>query len=295
VIRTLALSGAAGLVALLLMAPDGSPPTTEPASQTTGEPADEAPAPGAAEQVELENSPEFERELAELAFALYLGNELDVDSGTYSCTEPPSLSVGESITCFTLVGNERVLVAVTELTDTSGVYEFELISDHQVGAVAPTTPTSSTVSSASTTTLPVPVIITTAAPLTAADTDLLAYGEQINAGSAAFVDNLIGGGEGVVEAADYGWNGATATVTFTATLSPSSNDSPDVAAWIIARDRALDLWDRASPFRAEGTTLRPSLEITVDGMTYQSDFELCVRVADQTIAMTDWLAESRVS
>ena len=34
--------------------------------------------------------------------------------------------------CFTLVGTDRVVVARTELTDMSGVYEFELVSDQLI-------------------------------------------------------------------------------------------------------------------------------------------------------------------
>ena len=76
-------------------------------------------------------------------------------------------------------------------------------------------------------------------------------------------------------------------------MSPTYTNSLDTAAWIIARDRALDLWSRESPFRAEGISIRPSLEVTVDDVLFVSDYELCVQVADQTIAMTDWIAQSR--
>ena len=78
-----------------------------------------------------------------------------------------------------------------------------------------------------------------------------------------------------------------------ATLSPTYNAGVDTAAWIIARDRATDLWDRRSPFRAEGATIRPGLEVTIDDARFVSNFDLAVRLADQTIAMTDWLTESR--
>jgi hypothetical protein len=293
VIRALALSAAAGLAALTPVAVNGSPPTTDPGSATTVEaPGDAAaPDPGIGEQVELEGTPEFERKLAELAFALYLGNELDVDAGTYSCTEPLSLVVGETITCFTLIGSERVVVAVTELTGTSGAYEFEIVSDHQVGSTGAATTTSAVRSS--TTTLPTPILVTTSAPLSPADAGLLSFGAQINANSADLVDNLISGGDGIVESAEYSWDGQSATVVLEATLSPTYTNGLDTAAWIIARDRAMDLWDRDSPFRVSGATIRPSLEITVDDVRYVSDFDLCVQVADQTIAMADWLTESR--
>ena len=272
---TLALSSAAGLVGLLPTALDSSPPSTDPASETTDG------------QAVLDSSLEFERKLAELAFALYLGEELAVDAGTYACTEPSSLTVGEPITCFTLIGSERVVVAETLLTGTSGVYEFEIISDHQIGSDE-TTPTDP---GPSTTALPTPVLITTA-PLSQADADLLAYGAQIDEDAVELIGNLISD-DGIVASADYSWDRQTATVRVTTTLAPTYVDGLDAAAWVIARDRVIDLWSRDSPFRAAGSSIRPGLEVTVDGVRFVSNFDLCVQVADQTITMTDWLAKSR--
>jgi hypothetical protein len=280
VIGSLALSGAAGLAGVLpSVALDSSPPTTDPATETTSE----APA----------GNPEFERNLAELAFALFLGSELDVNAGAYSCTEPASAAVGETITCFTLIGSERVVVAVTELTGISGIYEFVVISDHHIDpvdpAVASTDPQPSTVA----TTLPVPILVTTTEPLSLADAAILALGEQINEDSDDLVQTLMADDDGFIEQAGYSWDPQSATVTVSATLSPTYTDGVDTAAWIIARDRAMDLWDRQSPFRAEGATIKPGLEIAIDDSRFVSDFDLAVRLADQTIAMTDWLAESR--
>jgi hypothetical protein len=280
VIGSLALwSGAAGLAAVLPTAAlDSSPPSTDPATETTAD----APA----------GNPEFERNLAELAFALFLGSELDVNAGTYSCTEPTSASVGETITCFTLIGSERVVVAVTELTGISGIYEFVVISDHHIDPVDSAAP-STDPPHANVTTLPVPVLVTTTAPLSLADAAILALGEQINENQDDLVQTLMATEDGVVQEAAYSWDPESATVSVSATLSPTYNAGIDTAAWIIARDRAMDLWDRQSPFRAEGATIRPELEITIDDAHFVSDFDLAVRLADQTIAMTDWLAESR--
>ena len=197
------------LASLLLAAPGGSPPGTETISGTTEPAPGETTEPGIDERVEQAGNPEFERKLAELAFALFLGNELDVDAGTYSCSEPSSLAVGETITCFTLIGSDRVVVAVTELTGTSGVYEFELVSDHQIDTTEVTTttvPPTSAVSRATTTILPTPIIVTTVAQLSQADRDLLAYGDLINQDSQELVTNLISGDDGVVERAEYSWD-----------------------------------------------------------------------------------------
>jgi hypothetical protein len=298
VVRGLALSSAATVVGLALSLSPAAPPSTEPPAGTSEEtPVDPAPPADAAAQPQLEGTPDFERKLAELAFALFLGTELDIESGRYSCTEPSSLEVGETIVCFTLVGSDRVVVARTELTDMPGVYEFELVSDQLIlpgeeTTTSSTTTTTPPTSPPSTTSLPPVFIVTTTAAPTPADTELLAFGDSINADAQDFVDNLTAGDEDLIESASYSWDPATATVRLAVTFAPSYSYPIDTAAWIFARDRAMDLWNRDSPFRAEGATIRPSLEIVVNDARYVSDFNLCLRVADQTIAMEDWVRAS---
>jgi hypothetical protein len=278
VIRTAALSAAGVAAAAGLLATTPSPPPSEPPSAS--EPSD--------------NSAEFERKLAELAFTLYLGSELDIVPGASSCTEPPSLEVGETITCFTLIDDQRVIVARTELSGTSGVYEFELISDHELGSTdtSPPTTLASTTSGGPTTTLPTPVLITTTVPLSDADRQLLAYGEQVNAEADAFVDTLLEGQDGVIATAEYRWDAPTTTVFLTVALGDSYVGESSTMGWILSRDRAMELWNRDSPFRAAGTTVRPRLVVTVDHAEYVSDFDLSVELADQTIAMDEWIAAS---
>lgn len=292
---SLAAVTASALVALAPLAPDTSspasaPPTSEPDDDESEQ--SETPADGA--------DPAFERELAELAFGLFLSGELEVDAGNFSCTEPPSLDVGETITCFTLIDDDRVIVAVTELTDTPGVYEFEVVSDHTVTArdststtTTTTTPVTTTSVDTSTTALPQPVLITTA-PLSQADIDLLAYGEQqVNQRAQEFINDNTGTGGPIAAISEYSWDRVTATVTLDITLSPDFAGSTDNAAWVTVGDRARVLWHRDSPFRLSEATIKPSLVITIDGTGYVSDFDLCVQVADQTISMDDWLAEAR--
>jgi hypothetical protein len=299
VIGAWALSAAAVLAGPIGTFAGTVPPSTEPASESTEPaPGDAAePTPGVAEQPQLEATPDFERKLAELAFALYLGTELDIESGSYSCTEPSSLAAGETIVCFTLIGTDRVVVALTELTDVPGVYEFELVGDQPIRAAEATTSTSTTTSTTSTTTpsLPSVFIVTTTAAPTPADAALLAFGDSINAEAQDFVDNLTAGDEDLIETAAYSWDPSTATVRLAVTFAPSYSYPLDTAAWIFARDRAMDLWSRDSPFRAAGATIRPSLEIVVNDSRYVSDFNLSLRVADQTIAMDDWVRASRRS
>jgi hypothetical protein len=193
-----------------------------------------------------------------------------------------------------LIGGERVIVAESELSGTPGVYEFVLVSDHRITAAdtTPTTTLPATTAPRATTSLPTPVLVTTTVPLSEADRRLLAYGEQINADADEFVDTLVGDTDSVISSAEYSWDAATTTVALTVTLSSSFQRSDSTMAWILSQDRAMELWSRDSPFRAAEATLRPQLVVTVDGVEFVSEFDLCVQLVDQTIAMDDWIAES---
>jgi hypothetical protein len=308
VVRTVLTAAAAGaLVSLAAMAPDttspaSAPPTSESIEDDESE-RSEAPAEADGPAPAVERDPQGERQLAEFAFGLFLSSELEVRSGSFSCTEPPSLDVGESVTCFALIDDERVIVAVTGLPEIEGAYEFDIFSDHAIRAAdstttAATATTSSTTTSVdtSTTALPQPILVTTA-PLSQADRDVLAYAEQqINQSSQTFIDNVIASSGGMVTAvSEYSWDPVTATVTFDITLSQDFASSIDTAAWITVRDRSMELWHRDSPFRLPGATIKPSLIILVSGYRYVSDFDLCVQVADQTISGDDWLAAARAT
>jgi hypothetical protein len=99
---------------------------------------------------------------------------------------------------------------------------------------------------------------------------------------------LLGEEDSVIASAEYSWDAATTTVVLTVTLAPTYENSAGTMAWILSRDRAMDLWDRATPFRAEAATIRPGLVVTVDGTRFVSGFDLCVQLADQTIVMREW-------
>ena len=113
-------------------------------------------------------------------------------------------SVGETITCFTLVGSERVVVPVTALTGISGIYEFAIISDHHIDPVDSAVPSTDPQTGTGATTLPVPVLITTTAPLSLADAAILALGEQIDEDSDDLVQTLMASDAGFIQQAGYG-------------------------------------------------------------------------------------------
>ena len=156
-----------------------------------------------------------------------------------------------------------------------------VVSDHPLNAGTPTT---------STTAPPTSVPIANA---NLSDAAILSYGEELNRAAAGFKDDVLGLTEGTItEVITYGWDAATATVTLDVTLDPAQDFDPDLVAWILVQVLKFH-WARGEPFRLDGATLRPRLVLVVSATQYMSDFDLTVRVADQLIANTDWVAAAR--
>jgi len=229
---------------------------------------------------EPDSEPEApERRLAEFSFAMFVTIELEVDPGEFSCSEPEAED--NEITCFALVDGNRVIVAVTSSSGGSGVFDWQVVSDHPLTASPSSTPTSTTVA-------PIPVANTNLS-----DSAMLSYGETLNRGADQFIDDLVDSAEGTVTVVNlYGWDPATATLTLDVTLDPAQGPDPDRAAWIMAQFLKAH-WLRGQPFRLDGATLRPALELVVNATRYSSDLDLMIRVADQLITNTDWVAAAR--
>src|SRR5688572_13484149 len=84
--------------------PDDSQPAL-PAPEPDVDDVEEAPAPAPTVMVAPQpgvgqGSTDFERQLAELSFAVFLSVDLGIDAGDFACSEPPSLTDGTPITCF---------------------------------------------------------------------------------------------------------------------------------------------------------------------------------------------------
>ena len=224
-----------------------------------------------------------ERRLAEFSFAMFVTLELEVDPGEFTCSAPGIEGEDNDIDimCFALIDGTRVIIATTTSSDGTGVYEWVVVSDHPLNAGTPTT---------STTAPPTSVPIANA---NLSDAAILSYGEELNRAAAGFKDDVLGLTEGTItEVITYGWDGATATVTLDVTLDPAQDFDPDLVAWILVQVLKFH-WARGEPFRLDGATLRPRLVLVVSATQYMSDFDLTVRVADQLIANTDWVAAAR--
>lgn len=294
VFRTLVATTTAatcGLVGMLsLVAPGGpeSVPPDEPPSSTEPGPAGDPP------------SGPPERRLAELSFVLYMTAELGVDPLGFACSEPMGSGKDAVITCFALVAGERVVIAVTNPSDGTGVFDWNLVSDQAItsGPTSTTGPTTAPTSS----TPPVPTSSNPAPPTTTAvavppanlsDAAILSYGAGINRAAPARIAEFIDEAEGAISSiSTYQWDPATATVTLDLTLEPTMQLDHDRSAWLFVQVLKSH-WQRGEPFRLQGATLRPRLVLLVSGSTYVSDFDLMVLVADQLISSEEWAATAR--
>jgi hypothetical protein len=228
---------------------------------------------------------ESERRLAEFSFAMYVTLEVGVDPGAFSCAAPDEDDRSDTITCFALTPDGRVIVATTTSSDGTGVFDWALVSDHTITG-DPTVTTTTELP-------PPPTSEGGSVPTNEADAAILSYGEGLNQGAEGTVADLIEFSEGTIRTVnEFAWDPATAIVTLDVTLNPTTVRDPDLVSWIVIQAVKVH-WVRGQPFRAEGATLRPALTLVLSGTRYESDFDLMVRVADQLIARADWVAAAR--
>jgi hypothetical protein len=202
---------------------------------------------------------EFERQLAEISFATFITIELGLDAGDYACTEPRSVEPPTPIQCFTIIDDDRVIVAQTEASNGTGRHQFQVVSDQQV------------------------------ADLSAADQAVLDHGEEINEAAEQFVDQYLAADPRITDIGTFRFDPDTVVLTLDMTLAPDVGFTPDVVAWVNTREFAKVHWSPDSPFRNEDAALRPGFTIVVNGSEFVSDYSLMTDVADEDISQEGWL------
>lgn len=271
--RTFAASTSAGLLAGLITVAALAPADTDAAPTA---PPDTLPD---------EGTTAFERQLAEWSFGTFLTTELGVDPGTFTCTEPPTMEADQTVTCFTLLDEGRVIVATTTVSGASGVFDFLIVADYILVGETTTTVPANTVTP---TTFP-------SADVTEANVAILLYGDSMNAVAQNEIASVINAADGTVIAVNrWAWDPTSASFTVDLTMTPELNLDPDVSAWVTVTNLSAH-WGRGQPFREPAATIRPTLIIVISGQRYVSSWELAGQVADQTIAMDDWVAAARVA
>ncbi len=245
----------------------------------------------------------FERQLAEWSFGTFLALDVGVNPGTFTCTEPAGVDLGEPVTCFAIVGDERVIVATTTVSGLSGIFDFIVIGDYLVTdepASTITNPLTTVTVSTSPTTPPVapstaqqPTTTFSSQDVTQANVAVLLQGDALNQIAQNEIPAMLNAADGSVIAVNaWRWTASSGIFTVDFTLNPVSNIEPDVAAWIAATNLSVH-WGRGQAFREPAATIRPVLVIVVDGRRYVSSWELASQVADQSIGQDDWLVDAR--
>lgn len=263
----------AGALALLGSLPDLAPPDSDPADGDTS----------------------FEQQLAQWSFGTFLAIDLGVDPGTFTCTEPESMDSHESVTCFALTGDDRVVVARSSISGGSGVFDFTVIDDYLASDVPLGSVPVDIATTTSPTTSPQPTTTYPREDVTQANVAVLLQGDSINEIAQNEIASMINASDGSVIAVNaWRWDAASGRFTVDFTLNPVSGIEPDVAAWIAATNLSVH-WGLGQAFREPAATIRPILLVIVDGHRYESDWDLMTQVADLTIGQDDWLAAARVA
>lgn len=262
----LASIGAIGAAGASQAPPDSTAPgSTSPA----------APDPGAAA---------FERQLAEISFGTYLAIELDVDPEVFTCTEPQSGGGIETVTCFALAEEGRVVIARSPSSGSTGRFTFDVLADYQIAGPDGSGPD---VSVAPVDTAPVTF---TDAERNQANVAILVYGDGLDRSASTEIGAIVEAANGsVLAVSTWRWDAATATFTIDYAINSASGLSEDESAWLTASAMSGH-WETGQPFREPAASIRPSLALQVSGSRYTSDWELMTRVADGVISDGDWVA-----
>jgi hypothetical protein len=228
-----------------------------------------------------------ERRLAEFSFAMFVTLEIGTDPGAFTCAGPDPDAGTDTIACFALTADGRVIIATTISSAGTGVFDWELVSDQTVTGDPSVTTTSE---------LPPPTTsVGDAEPTNDADASILSYGEELNQSADATAADIVEYSEGAIRAVNrFAWDPGTATVTLDVTLNPTMVIDHDPLAWILVQAVKVH-WLPSEPFRLDGATLRPAFVLTVGASRYETAFDLMVQVADQLVSREEWAVAARTS
>jgi len=290
VFRLLAPVSACALAAMSTFGPaSASPPDTAPPDSPAPEstlPADTVD-PGAAA---------FERQLAELSFGTFLAIGLDVNPGVFTCTEPRSIGPDEIVTCFALVDDRRVVIARSPASDATGRFTFDVLADYEI--VEPSEASAPGSEPLATDAPDDPSA--DSAPVTYSDAErndanvaILVYGDELDRSASTEIGAIVEAANGsVLAVSTWRWDATTAAFRIDYTLNPDAGLSTEESAWLTASAMSAH-WEEGQPFRNPAATIRPALSIAIGGVRFESGWDLMTRVADGTVADTEWLTAAR--
>jgi hypothetical protein len=231
--------------------------------------------------------------LAEAHFQLFLLTSGFVPTDI-TCTNPPVRDAAGELLCYALI-SDRVSVAAIAVMASPGQYTFvplnkvdpaDLVADVSP-SVEPEQPEDPAEPGES------------EEPGAPEDTEAP---EQEGASDQAVLDSIaaaVADAEGLgsvltdnnpaivsVDLVDY--HSPTSTVQVTVTTDVTDPTARDTIAFFVTDVMAF-LWAEHQPTRADGVTIHPRLEVTVDDVIYGTPFDVMTRVADYSISEGEWL------
>ena len=93
----------------------------------------------------------------------------------------------------------------------------------------------------------------------------------------------------ITDVCDLTFDETTGTLGIHVTTNVTTPDERDGAAFAVT-DTIAYLWEAGTPFRQEGATIQPRLEVFVDDTLYSTPYPVMVQVADYKIGYAEWLA-----
>jgi hypothetical protein len=234
--------------------------------------------------------------LAAAQFELFVLSTTDFIPTDVACTPPPDRDANGAMLCYALI-SDRVSVAAIATMESPGVYTFtpinkvdpaelEPVTPAQTEVVAPDSEQAPTVPGSPDT--PSEPEMPAPSPQNAADEQVLntidgavTHGDELGG-------VLLGNNESIDSVEGVTYHAPTSTMQVSVTTSATDVGVRDTLAFYVT-DVMAYLWERSEPFRDPEATIRPRLEVTVDGEVYGSAFDVMVGVADYTISQTEWI------
>lgn len=233
--------------------------------------------------------------LAEAQFQLWILTTSDFEPTDITCTRPSSRDDGADLLCYALI-SDRVSVAAVATMESPGVYTFVPLNKVDPADLAD--PVADTPAAPEQPASPDPA--PAPAPPDASDppapaTSPAAADQAILEGfeiTVAEADDLSGvlteNNDAIVSVDALEFDVSTATFRIAVTTDAVGGDERDELAFYVTDVMAYP-WMEGEPARDPVATIRPQMEVAVDGITYATPFDVMIDVADYNITGDEWL------
>lgn len=222
--------------------------------------------PGAATASPLD--PDRERELAQAQFQVYLLTATDLRPASITCTTPSGIGAPGDLVCYAIVDGTTTISA---LATPVGNFAFEFAAITKAGRPAATLDAGAS-----------PVV-------SGVGVDEYMAGFE---GDGEVLGSMFSDEDITVSVQRIEWQPQVSTLFVEITTTTAGGDAAgsdgDRLAWELT-DMLASGWEVGTPLRAPDATVRPRLEVVVDGVVYGTPYEVMVDVADYAIDEAAWL------